>query len=79
MLELLRSTSDRRAMNTTHFIFNQMFHMLLAQEAMRLCDRMKGEICWKVISQHGRGDKDIAVKETKRSCRTSVVCETSKH
>lgn len=63
-------------MNTTDFIFNQMFHTLLAQEVMCLRDRMKGEICWKVISQHGRGDKDTVVKETKRSCRTSVVCET---
>lgn len=46
-----------------------MFHMLLTQEAMRLCDTMKSETWWKIIFQHGGADEDVFVEETKMSCR----------
>lgn len=45
--------------------------MLLTQEAMSLCDRMKSETWWKIISQHGGSDENVFVEETKMS-RTNI-------
>lgn len=39
----------------------------LTQEPICLCDRIKSETCWKIISQHNGADEDIFVQRKQRS------------
>lgn len=41
---------------------------------MCLCDRMKSETCWKIISQHGGADEDVFVWRRQRCPAGHRVC-----